>query len=120
MKVTKKVEVRDQEDTEKILLKGEIEYDSYLYSERIKKYQEIMSGVNLTETATIDDDLILAGRYFEMMKEKVTKVDVKIIDEDITINNVEDLYEYAEGVAIGNEIAQQIISSQKLGKQKLK
>lgn len=118
MKVTKKVLVHDQVDSEKILLEGEIIYNSMPYNERVKKYSEVMEGVRTDETADHTDDLKLAERYFTLLKERVEKVLVKLEDGS-ELTSVDDLYEYGEGIAIGNEIALQIISSQRLGKMKL-
>lgn len=118
MKVTKEIEVRDEVDSEFILMKGKIEYNSMPYNERVKKYSEVMEGVRTDETADHTDDLKLAARYYDLLKERVSHVSIKLEDGS-EITSIEDLYEYGEGISVGNSLALQIISSQRLGKQKL-
>lgn len=126
MKIIRQVEVKNKvldkdnniQDGEEVLMKGEIHFNTYAYQDRLAKYQEVMSGVNLGEDSTSADDLMLAGRYFSLLKEKAEKVDIQVTDGD-PITSVEELYEYAEGISVGNSLALEIISSQRLGKKTL-
>lgn len=118
MKVTRLVEVKDNLEAEKILMKGKIEFNTLPYNERVVRYQQVMDGIRTDETADHTDDLKLASRYFDLLKERVCHVHVTL-EDGTEITSIEDLYEYGEGIAVGNDIALQIISSQRLGKQKL-
>lgn len=120
MKVTKQIKVVDQTDESKILLQGEIVYNSIPYAERTQKYEDTMNGIRTGADGDHTDDLKLARKYYEILKEegRIEKVDLKL-EDGTEIKSVDDMYEYAEGIAVGNEVALQIISSQRLGKIKL-
>jgi hypothetical protein len=116
MKVTRPVEVKSEEGI--VLLTGSVTFNTYPYQDRIRKYQEIMKDVRVGEDSTQEDDLKLADRYFSVLQERVEAIDVTTAEGE-KIETVQDLYEYAEGIALGNDLALQLVSSQRLGKQKL-
>jgi hypothetical protein len=125
MKVTETVEVRAESTVTDsgiqlgvVLMSGTISYDTFAYPERIKKYQEIMGGIETDpDKVTIDDDFKLVTKYYEVFSSRVISIECKLQD-GTPINDAETLYEYNEGIAIGNEVAKKIVTGQRLGKSK--
>jgi hypothetical protein len=114
--LTEQVLVKDE--TGAVVLEGKIKYASLLYQARLKKYKETMDGINTAEgQANIDDEINLSSRYHQVLKDRVIDVDVKSGEEKLT--SIDDLYDFAEGIAVGNSLALKIITGQRLGKMKL-
>lgn len=95
--------------------KGEMVYESLSFPERVKKYKETMNGV----TETVEGELELSTRYYEILKERIKRVEFEILSGDHAgkkISSIDGVYEYQELIEIANHVALEIISSQKLGK----
>lgn len=121
MKVTKQIEEREILDEKgtlgEVIVKGTIVINTFPYLERTKKYEELMEGIN-TENPTEKDEFEMARRQFTMLKAQCESVDITI-GEDIKVDNIDDLFEYAEGVHVGQQVARSLVGGQRLGKKKL-
>lgn len=117
--MTEPVLVKDEEGT--VILKGSISYASYLYQARLKKYKETMDGIN-TDSPGMDDEVTISSRHHKTLNERVVKVEIRSFpgtQDESDITTVDDLYEFAEGISVGNALALKIITGQRLGKMKL-
>lgn len=128
MKIVKEVEIKEIISVNKengtveygeVVMKGQITYNTFEYLERTKKYEELMNGIN-TEDPQDKDEFELARRYFQLLKDRVESISVKLVQEgDKEITTIEELYEYGEGIDLGMEIARSLTRAQRLGKKKL-
>ena len=127
MKIVKEVEVKEivkihedgTIDYGEVVMKGQITYNTLEYLERTKKYEELMSGLNLQDP-TDKDEFELARRYFTLLKGQVENISIKLMqDGEKEITSLDELYEYGEGIEVGQEIARSLTRAQRLGKKKL-